>query len=297
MYDLAIRGIISESEYKQRKVKFLYGAMVVLLVVGVIVSIYPLIWLILSSFKDKSEVFQIPLTLFPKKFKFESYIDAWNKLDFLIYIKNTGIIMLGNVLVSIFIPSLAGYSLAKLNPRGGKILFYLFLISLMTPLQVYMVPLFMNLRDLPIFHFNLLDTYWALWLPAGANAFALFLYKGFFEGLPTEIIEAANCEGASQWKIFTKIVIPLSIPVFVVMIIFTIRDTWNSFFWPYIVLGKTEMQPIMVALVRNFLSLSYQPVVITTVLASLVISCILPVILFAFFQKYIMQGVNLSGLK
>ena len=147
---------------------------------------------------------------------------------------------------------------------------------------------------LPDFLLQILGTYWPIYLPAGVNAFAIFLMKGFFDGIPSDLLDAGRIDGASEWRLFGQIVLPLSKPVLAVLTIFSFMGTWNSFLWPLIVLDDEYTYPIMVKL-YSFQLISSVPQ--SVILSALFIACLPPIILFILFQKQIMRGITLTGLK
>jgi len=288
------RGILSSNDFKKTKVKIYYTLMLAFLVIVSLSTLFPLVWLFLGTFKSSAEMFKVPPAILPEQWSWQNYSLAWTKLRFQLYALNTMYILFGTLITSVLFSSLAGYSLAKLRPVGGKKLLYLFLIALMVPPQVYLIPLYLNLKELPIFHISLLNSYWALWLMGGANAFAILVFKSFFAGIPNEMLEAARVEGAKEMRIFTKIVAPLSTPVIAVISIFTMNGVWQDFLWPYIILSDEQKQPIMVALWRMGKAFNLQ---FNVYLSGMVIALILPIVLFLVFQKYILQGLSLSGIK
>lgn len=288
------RTVISPLDLRKNRVKVLYWAMFLLLSVLVFTTIFPLFWMLTGALKNSSEIFKMPPTLFPKEWLWGNFKDAFYSLNFGHYFINTIYIVLGSLAIQITVSSMAGYSISKLKPAYARVIFILFLGTLMVPHQAYMVPQYLNLKNVPLLNINILDTYWALWLPAAANAFNIFLFKSFFDSIKTELLEAARIDGASEIKIFTKIIIPLSKPVFGVVTIFSFTGIWNSFIWPKIVISTHTKQPIMVALYdfANKSTISWN-----IVLGAMFIACLPPLIAFMIFQKQILKGINMTGLK
>jgi multiple sugar transport system permease protein len=288
------RTLISDADFRNGIVKLSYRILFLMLLLGTVTTIFPLIWIFLCSLKDSREIFQFPPTFIPEKFHFINYITAWTKIRFVHYFANTFFIAFGTWFIQIFTGGLAAYALSKLKVPYGKIIFLLFLSTLMVPFWAIMIPLYLTIRDINIFGYKLLDTYWAIWLPAGVSAFNIFLLKGFFDGLPNDLMEAARVDGASEVKIFISLVLPLSKPVIAVVTIFSFMATWNDFLWPYLVLSTPEKYPIMVRL----FDFSTQPdIPWNVIMAALMLASIPPILLFMFFQKYIMRGIALTGLK
>ena len=153
----------------------------------------------------------------------------------------------------------------------------------------------MTYIDLPILHINLLGTFWPIWLAATTNAFNIFLFRNFFNGIPMEYIEAARIDGSGELSTFFRIILPLAKPVVVCVTIFSIIGSWSNFFWPYIILGSTQNEPISVLLFK--LTAAGSPFKVNEQMAIIMISIIPPIVIFAFLSKQIMGGMNMSGIK
>jgi multiple sugar transport system permease protein len=288
------RTIISESDYKKSRVKLGYWLVFTMLVFCTITTVFPLLWGWLSGFKSDAELIAMPPTFLPKIWNAANYRDAWQQINFYRYFNNTLILAFGCWLIPLLISTLAAFSLSKLNPPFGKSILLLFLSTLMVPFTSILIPMYLTMKDIPLLHLNLLDTYWAIILPSGVNAFFIFLLKGFFDDIPNDLIAAARIDGASEFRIFLQLMLPLSKPVLAVLTIFSFMGTWNSFLWPLIVLSTPEIFPIMVKLYDFQLTSSIPWRVI---LAALFIACTPPILLFAFFQKHILRGITFTGLK
>ena len=157
-----------------------------------------------------------------------------------------------------------------------------------------MVPIYKNIVEFPLLNINLINTYWPMWLMAGANAFYVIIYKSFFDGIPTELLEAGKLDGCNDFTSFTKIILPLSKPIISTMIILSFNGAWGDFFWPYMVLKDSNMQTIMVDVYKMQQSTTVQ---INTLLLAIAFAIIPPIIVFIFFQKKIMNGFTMSGIK
>lgn len=289
------RTLISDMDLQKGHVKAAYWFILIFLVLGTITTIFPLLWTLFSSFKDSKEIFDYPPKLLPKEFDFKNFSEAWDKIRFVHYFFNTFLIAFGTWFIQIISGGLAAYALSKLKVPFGRIIFILFLSTLMVPFWAIMIPLYLTIRDLGNFlHFQMLDSYWAIWLPAGVSAFNIFLLKGFFDGLPDDLMEAARIDGASEVRIFFNLVLPLSKPVIAVVSIFSLMATWNDFLWPYIVLSTPEKFPIMV---RLYEFEQQGDISWSVIMSALVLASLPPIILFMCFQKYIMRGIALTGLK
>lgn len=287
------KGILTNSDMKKAKYKVLYGVMLLIMIIYSLMSFLPVLWIILSGFKDVKEMYSIPATLLPKKIEFSKIIKVWNELKFYKYYVNTFIMALGAVVSTIVISGLAGYVLSRLKPKGTKALLMIIFWIMLIPGTMSTVPLYLEFKKMPLIGINLLDSYWPIWLMSAANAFNIILFKNFFDGISNSIIEAAWIDGASNIKIFFKIIVPLSAPVFIVVGMFTFNGQIGSFFWPYLLISAKEKTVLGVQLYKmktSSLTMDYQ-------MLALLFSIIPQIIIFGIFQKNIMGGINVGGVK
>lgn len=287
-------GIISEFEYKAPKYRLIYGIMLALLLVLVVICLFPPLWVIVSAGKDVEEFYRVPPTLLPKSLNPGKIVSLFKTHSFLKYYVNTFSVCIGSVVFSVVINGLMGYSLSKMKVKGAKFIFGLILASYLLPNTVSMVPVYKAIIKFPILGTNLLNTNWPMWLMAGANAFMVIVYKGFFDDIPDSLLEAGRLDGCTDSSLFTKIVLPLSKPVMFTSVILTFNAAWGDFFWPYMVLRKKETYTIMVDI---FVMQQEPTITIDTILIAIAVAIIPPAILFMFFQKNIMQGFTMSGIK
>ncbi|MCX7000367.1 MAG: carbohydrate ABC transporter permease [Candidatus Sumerlaeota bacterium] len=298
------RSLLSNSDLKHPWVRFIYWIVFVSLVLGVLTAFLPLLWGVMNALKSPRDIFAFPPRILPQpvsnplKWEWGNYATAWRRVNFPKYFLNTIILALGVWFFNIFPSALAGYAISKFRSRLSRAMAFLFFMTLMVPFEAIMIPLYLTVKDLPFLGINLLQDRWgggmmAVILPAGANAFNIFVFKGFFDDIPRDLMEAARIDGAGEWQIFLVIVVPLSRSIIAVLSIFSIMGTWNDFFWPMIVIHNEKFHPIMLKL-YNF---SLSPVSESVVLASLILATIPPIILFLIFQRQIMRGIALSGLK
>ncbi len=289
------RTLIGDQDLKKPAIKVVYGIMIALLVVVAVATLFPLLWVLISSVKSSAEIFRVPPTLWPETFHWGTYLNVWSKFNFMRYFKNTIVLIAGIWLVQLSVTTLAAYSLSKLKPPGHKLIMFGFLAALMVPGLAMMIPKYVILKSLPLFGWNLLDSYWAFWLPAGANAFNILLLKTFFDGIPDDLVDAATIDGASELRCFWQIVLPLSKPILATLTIFVFLGVWNDFMWPYIVITTTEKQPLMVAIYNSvFKSAVFAQ---NDIMAAITIAIIPPIIVFFALQKHITRGITLTGLK
>ena len=216
----------------------------------------------------------------------------WNKYSFVKYYINTIVLTLGCIVTAVVMNGLAGYVISRLKPKGIKLVLMLITFSLMVPNATAMVPVYKNILNFPVLNVNLINTNIPMWIMYGASAFKIIVFKSFFDGLPQALIEAARIDGCGEFKIIPQIILPLCIPVVVTMVILTLREAWSDFFWPYLVLRDKERITVMVELfsIQNLIPLDELVLLLS-------FSILPPTILFIFFQKYIIQGFTLSGIK
>lgn len=270
---------------------------------GIILTLFPFVWLISTSLSPAAEIFSWPPKLIPSKILWSNYVDAIPRINFFNCLKNSMIVATSTTIIALVINTLAGYSLAKLNFPGKKVAFFIILATLMIPPQVTVIPLFIMFRGFPLLGGNdimgnggsgLINTYFALILPGMASTFGVYMMREFFRMLPDELLDAARIDGASEMGILTKIYLPLAKPALVAVGIFTFTYAWNDFFWPLIMTSSPDMYTLQLGL--SFLKSQYftdwQLMMALTVLS------ILPVlIIYAIFQKNFIQGMAMSGIK
>jgi len=280
-------------DLKNPVVKSVHISLMIVMTIISLTFIIPVLWVLLSSFKETKEFFQVPPTILPKKFDFSKIGYVWEKAALGKVYLSTIYMMLGSLIVSLASNGLAGYVLSRLKPRGSRLIVIVVLWSMMMPGGLSMVPLFISFtKEIPILGRNLMDSYIPLWMMSGASAFNVLLFKGFFDGISKSYLEAARIDGCSEVGIFTKIVMPLSKPVFMSVSIFVFTGGWGNFMWPYLLIKDENLMPIGV---RTYL---LQPVLPQDEYFMMLIFVILPpIIFFCIFQKYIMGGVSLGGVK
>lgn len=286
-YNKKTDGTIRFYDLHSRKTKIMC-VVIFLLCIGIMVfSLFPTIWVFLASFKDIKE-FRRNTTILPDAFNIQSYIKTWNDLQFIQYYINSFISVIGCAISAVIFNGLLAYGLGVLKPKGHKIIFGLVMWSLLIPTTTSVVALFVNINRI-----GLNKSFIPIWLSLGANAFYVILFKQFFEGIPKEYIEAAKLDGASSLKIFRSVILPLSQSIVMVVIIFAVNAAWSDFLLPYLVLGGSEKETVMVRLFQ-FNSSNATDV---EVLRGVAFSIIPPIILFAIFQKQITLGVTAGGIK
>lgn len=264
---------------------------IVTIVVGLfaLMCIFPFIWMISASFKNEIDVMEFPIRIIPKVFNWSNYSNVWMKSDFPNYYINsiivTGITLVGTMILS----TTAAYGFAKLKFRGKNIIFMIYLTTLMVPVQVTLLPKYIYFGEL---HLN--NTFYALILPGIFSAFNTFLMRQYFEGIPKELTEAAEIDGAGHFRIFYQIILPQTKSGLVTLLLFSFTWTWNDYINPLIYCNKDSLLTLTVGLQRLQQAESTHYALImagcTMALAPLII-------LFLFTQKYFIESFASSGVK
>ena len=262
----------------------------VLLTLGLLITVVPFVWMLLGSLKTQSELVQVPPTWLPADPTFSNYSRMWNRLEFPRFFLNSAVIAGAITVANLVFTSMVGYALAKLRFAGRDQLFLLVMGTLLVPTSVTMVPLFVLITKL-----GLLDTYWAVILPSAAAPVGVFLMRQFMLSIPDDLIEAGRVDGASEWFIFWRIVMPLSVPALAANAIITFLPAWNALLWPLIVLQSQDKYTLPVAL-AIFAKGQFQADYGLLMAGSVVL--VVPVIgLFLLLQKRFTQSVAMTGIK
>lgn len=264
-----------------------------LLIGASILMLYPLLWMLAASFRPENEIFT-STSLLPSEWSIDAYFRGWNGLrtSFSVFFTNSFIISILSVIGNVFACSLAAFAFSRLEFRGRKLWFALMLMTLMLPYQVTLIPQYVLFRSI-----GWVDTFLPLVVPKflAADAFFIFLMVQFFRGIPKELDEAAMMDGAGPWRIYWKIMLPLSTPVLATAAIFTFIWTWDDFFGPLIYLNKMSDYTVMLGL-RTFTDSTgtsdYGGLFAMSVLS------IVPIFLFfLIFQRLLIEGIATTGMK
>lgn len=288
------KGALTPMDMKQSKYQLLYWSIFSILLVGsVLICLFPVIWIFMTGFKDANEIYDISSGFFPKRFDFGKIATVWKEMKFYKYYLNTFVMAGGDILFTIIVGGVAGYVLSKVKPMGHKIIFTILFTLTLMPGTCRTVPLYMTFTDFPYLHINMLETFWPMWIMAASDIFNIILFKNFFDGIPTALVEAAKIDGATNLQIFFKIMIPLALPIFWVVGLFTFNGAMGTFFWPYLLISNPELRVLGVQiynLKRSTFSIDYQ-------LLGLLFAMLPQIVIFGLFQKRIMGGVNIGGVK
>lgn len=261
---------------------------IVLISFVTLIFLLPLIYMISTSLKPKAEVLQNTASLFGSYLAVENYERAWNAFPFGRYLFNSVFVGVATTIVTVITSAMAAYAFARLKFRGRDQMFFAYLATLMVPLQVTIIPLYMILRMLG-WH----NSYAALIVPPAFTAFGVFMLRQFFLSIPVEIEEAAKIDGCSRFGIFVRIILPMSKPGLASLAIFTFVNSWKSFFWPLIVTSTNEFKTLPLGL---YMFSGQYGTDWSALMAATTISIIPGVIFYIVFQKGLVQGIALSGM-
>jgi alpha-1,4-digalacturonate transport system permease protein len=259
------------------------------LLVMTFIILAPVLWFVLSSFKDATELGARPPKIFPTEWAFSNYTEAFQMYNYMRYFTNSVIVTTLATILTLIINSMAAYAFAKYNFRGRDGLFVMTLAMIMIPLQVILIPIYLVVSSL-----GLVNTYWGMIIPAAATPTGVFIIRQYMLTIPDELIEAARIDGAGEFRIFARIVLPLCRPALAVVAIFSILWRWNDFLWPLLIAQKEELYtlPVALALLNGQLVVPYN-----IVLAMSVMSIIPVLFMFVFMQRQIVQGIAQTGIK
>jgi ABC-type glycerol-3-phosphate transport system permease component len=260
------------------------------LIAFLLVFLVPFIWIWSSALKTSAEIARNPFGL-PTALRWENLVEAWTVGRFSNYMLNSVIYCAAIVLGTVALSCLAGYGLSMLPLPGRDGLMVLFLLGLMVPFQSVMIPIYYLLRDT-----RLLETYWAFIVPGIALRlpFGIFLMRGFFRGLPPELGDAARIDGANEWDVFRRIMLPLSVPGLATLVVFQFMWTWNQFAMPLIFVQRDELRPVSLGTMFFFGRFTADRGLIA---AGVTISMIPVVILYLLLQRRFIEGITAGALK
>jgi multiple sugar transport system permease protein len=262
----------------------------VVLAVGLLATLTPFIWMLLGSFKPEAELQRVPPTWWPEAPSLDNYRELFDRLDFPRFFANSALVAVAVTAGNLLFCSMVGYALAKLDFAGKRLLFGLVLGMLMVPGVVTFVPLFVLVSNL-----GMVNTYPGLILPFLVTPLGVFLMRQFMSGLPDELIEAARIDGAGEWRIFARVIMPLCGPALATLGILTFLSSWNNFLWPLVVAQSEDKYTLPVALALY--SIGQNATNYTLLLAGSVVVIVPVIVLFVALQRYFVQGIATTGIK
>jgi multiple sugar transport system permease protein len=271
---------------RRRRATWVY----VVLGVGLVVMLAPFLWMLLSSLKPEAELQRVPPTWWPESPSLDNYRQLFDRLNFPRFFANSALVAVAVTAGNLVFCSMVGYALAKLDFAGKRLLFGLVLGMLMVPGVVTFVPLFVLVSNL-----GLVDTYPGLILPFLVTPLGVFLMRQFISGLPDELIEAARIDGAGEWRIFARVILPLCGPALATLGILTFLSSWNNFLWPLVVAQSEDRYTLPVALALY--SVGQNATRYGLLLAGSVVVIVPVIALFVALQRHFVQGIATTGIK
>lgn len=292
----ATRGLFSYQDRRKTAVRLFLVFSTLFLALGALVTLAPILWMVLGSFKTPSEIYSLPQTYLPQAYKTDNYEEAMRLISFGRYFLNSLFICACVVAGQLLMSSMAAYSLTKLRVKFAGGILLMFMTTLMVPFEVLIIPLYLIMKFFPfgpgLQSINLVNTYWAVILPGIFSAFCIMVLKDFYDSIPNEILYAARIDGCGEIRVFFRFILPMTRPIMSILAIFSFVTTWNSFFWPLVVLNNPDYYPLM---------LGVQKLIVTgepwnVVMAALVMSTVPSVLLLLLFQRTIIRGIAYTGV-
>ncbi|MGI5977328.1 MAG: carbohydrate ABC transporter permease [Candidatus Limivicinus sp.] len=280
---------------KNRFWKYFKKALISILVLAVaILFVLPVIYTIVCSFKPEADILAWPPTWIPKTWTLDNYREALSKYNFLKWMRNSLIVSACVTVIAVVVDALAGYAFARLKFRGKKGLFALVVSMLLIPMQVYVVPMYLMFNEV-----KLLNTFTAVILPLAATVTGVYLLKGFFSTVPNEMVEAAYIDGANEFQLFFRVMLPLSKTSLASVAILNFVQSWNNFLWPMIVTRSDDVKTLPVG-ISQYVGASGTGMVAPRYglsLASAVMALVPTIVIFLCLQKYFVRGIMTTGMK
>jgi len=276
-----------------RQRKEIIGKIIVMLSLTVFVAllVFPFIWMISTSLKNRNEMFSATPTLFPKRVSFDNYRSMWVDYGFAVYLKNSFIIAVGTTIVSLLVATFFAYGISRFKFRGKKFVFQLLILTQMFPSSLLIITIYVVFVRLKLIdsHVGLIIAYCTFAVP-----FATMMLKSYFDGLPLELEEAAAMDGCNPFQTIFRIVIPLSAPAIVAMGLFSFILAWQEFMMSLTLIRSPELRtlPVGITLMVGFRDIMWGPLMAGTVVVTLPV-----VVLFIYFQKYLISGMTMGAVK
>ena len=272
-----------------RRTSTLEVILLVLITFFALLNLFPIYWLISNSFKYSDQIFKMPPDWIPKQFNIRNYINVFTTTNAPRWLFNSLIVSLFGTVLIVLISSMSAYSFAKLPFKGRNVLFTFFVGTLMIPKECYVVPLFISMRNL-----HLINTYSSMILPMVALPFGAFLLKSFFEAIPNEVRESAKIDGASEWTIFIRIILPMARAGIGALFILRFVAVWNDYLWQLLMSKTDEMKTIMVG-IASLMEDSNPDYALK--LTGSAVSAVPMIIVFLVFQKFFTRGISVGAVK
>ena len=259
------------------------------LIVAAAAVLLPFYWMVMSSLKTNNEVFTIPVQWLPESVVWHNYVDIWRKSEMTTWLRNTLVLSVAVTVLQVVTGSFAAYGFAKIRFPGRNVLFLAYIATIAVPWQSYMIPQFVLMSKL-----GLPDTLWSIIALQAFGAFGVFLMKQFYESIPDELVDAARIDGMSEFGIYRRIMLPLSVPALASLTLLTLVTTWNDYLGPLLYLRSHNLWTVQIGL-KSFISqynAEYALIMTGSVLSVLPIA-----VIFLLGQRYFVEGVATTGLK
>jgi len=269
----------------------------------VAISFFPFIVMLSTSLKSLADIRENPFQLIPSTFHFENFVEVFSSSNWPQYFYNSAYITVFATSIALLTNAVAGFTFARLDFRGRDTLFRFSLVGMMIPLQVVMVPVFLQVKGIPFMGgndlfgnggFGLLNSRWGIIAPLLAGPFGVFLCRQFYLGFPKALDDAARIDGCSWPRIFFSIYLPLSKPVIATLAVLKATDSWNQYLWPLIITNSDSMRTVQLALAM-FRSMSV--IQWDLLMAATLMVCLPVLLLFLYLQRYYVQGIVNTGIK
>ncbi|AXK47275.1 carbohydrate ABC transporter permease [Brachybacterium saurashtrense] len=295
------RSVRQTSLRRQKRVG--NALMLAFLVIAALIMATPFLWMALSAMRDPSEMAKVPMPLIPQDWRLENFAETLERAPFGIYARNSFILASAAAILNVVFASACGYSLAKLRFAASKFVFAWTVACIMIPFYATVIPVFLMVRHMPLFGGNSIlgqggigwiDSWWALIVPGAVSPFMVFLFRQFYVGTPTELIEAARLDGVSEFGIYSRIITPLIKPGLLTVALLSFEAGWNNFLWPLLVTTSENLRVIQVGIAsfRQEATTDWHLLMAGTTMAAVPM-----IVLFLVFQRYFVQGFAASGIK
>lgn len=286
------RGIISFADRKRRTVRiWLWIVQALALLALIFAGLGPLLWSAKASISGSQAIISDPMAIWLTPNEWGNLARAWQGAEIGRSLGNTVLVAFGSTIATLVVSILAAYVISVLRPKWAGALEVAILATLFLPGVISLVPLYLTVLKVPGLGISLQNTFWAVWLPAAANAFNVVVLRRFFDSVPREILEAARLDGAGPLRVLWTIILPLSRPIIGVVGLLATIGAWKDFLWPMLVLPDPALQPVSVALP----TLAGGTTPLAVQMAAIFLSLIIPVVLFLAFQKQFLRGVGTAG--
>ena len=265
-------------------------AVQVILLANAVLVLAPMALMGLSAFKSTREIFQNPFGI-PTVWRFENFARVWVEARFALYFRNSVVVTLASIVVILVFGAMAGYALGRFRFSGNDLLYLYFLSGLMLPIRLGIIPLFILMRNL-----NLLDTHWALILTYAASGLpsAVFILTGFFRALPTDLDSAARIDGAGEWLIFRRVMLPLVRPALVIAAIYNLIPIWNDFFFPLVFIQSDRLKTLPLGM-TTFFGQYYTDWAL--LFAGLTLAAVPVILLYVMLSQHFIRGLTAGAVK